>query len=449
MSECGHEIQEGGLGRSVGCTQCGKVWQKSVFAEHLHGTTWAEVVARHEAAQQPAWDDPTGLPYLGGTIGEWEGGIRHLDGEPIAVLAPSIAEGDCRWAVGRNGEGEWAAKGRAGIDAAKQAADRALLREVFRAWKVGLDFNHDELEAPDGRTWTGAQVREILEGAAGANSVPATLEQAGETPAPSITDEQLAEIVTGLPLGGGVIGTWEHGRRGCWDGYFCAMDTGGVWQEETGLSLSLPTAADQDRQLLTWALEEARDDGRLTVYRRDDERDRLVDILSAKLRPGIIVSCVQRKLSDLRAALPDFDWSEVPGYEAPMCAVCATLDGPFESHGPDRYCGDCWATTKPAPSPAAQDPQPFDPWPLTERECAAIVAEVLNEVGDFAEDAAECADDVRTYARWIAIGLHGFDALDTDGHDTWLEANLEDGAETHILCNVDWRWQKALWRWLG
>ena len=426
-------------GNKVTCS-CDGEWAVEELGTR-EGEFYTQSVARFEAARQPAWDNPTGLPYLDGAIGEWVDGSptyreRRADGN-IIVSCGTASGGGFRWALWTGYEVQKGG-GVATLDAAKNAADRALMREVFTAWEfapiAGEGYGYSFGDGRPMRKWTVAHVREILEGAAKPikveisavdNATPA-LEKVIDAmpaliPAPSITDAQLSEIVTGLPLGGGVIGAriGQNATRSCWRRHLCSRGVTVYQSDKGGGMKASPSIVDADRQLLTWAMGEAQTAGLLGCG-----RDRHGDYVTIAALGGHFVT--RRMLADLRAALPDFDWSGVPG----------------GSKIPD-------VGSIPALPPAAQDPPPFDPWPLTERECSRIVAEVLNEVGDFADDAAECADDVRAYARWIARWLHGFDPLDTAGHDAWLEANLEDGAEAHILCNVDWRWQTAMWRWLG
>ena len=420
---------------------------------------------------QPDWDSPTGLPYIGGTIGEWSdhNGLplrRYVGSEEVAC-----AQGQGAWSVyDDNPNTKSLSKGQVStLEAAKKAADRALLREVLRC--CGWNGNSDSYTLTGGArkvTLTGAQVREILEGAAGAGpcgecqdysepvgdlglykcSMCGTDTEPPWKEAPAITDAQLSEIVTGLPLGGGVIGAriGQNATRSCWRRHLCSRGVT-VYQGDKGRGSEwMPSIADADRQLLTWALEEARDEG-LLGYGRDRHGD-YVTIAALGGR-----SVTRRMLADLRAALPDFDWAGVPGYDAPPFSLIELAQSNLRKHGLGR-CAEPVVSErvgeilrKAAPSPAGTvvvrdtiKPEPFDPWPLTPREVQNLTATTLNFRGDFAPAVVLDVREVLSDARSIARALFHFAPLDTTGRDAWWStegANMF--AMWHVLASADWR----------
>ncbi len=106
------------------------------------------------------WWDPTGLPYRGKNpdIACIEAWGRRNGGWSRYGIAYVDMEGS--WKLSGTG-----VSGRAPtVGAAREAADRVLLAEVFRAREFSI---HSAMIGH--RYWSAVQVREILEGAAGAN----------------------------------------------------------------------------------------------------------------------------------------------------------------------------------------------------------------------------------------------------------------------------------------
>lgn len=294
-----------------------------------------------------------------------------------------------------------------------------------------------------GAEWDCAEIERLhIHGEPWPSVAIARYEAAQATAERTITDEQLSQIVTGLPLGGGVIEARKKaasssyrpgGHRVCRDGGAC-------------------TEAEDDRLLLRQALEEARDEGRLRVNPHG-----LVIITGPQ---GI----VSPYLADLRAALPGFDWSGVSGYEGPEpdCLACGdvcltsvgtacpkcTSEPSSESAAPALPGGGEEVDAQPSLS-AAQDPQPFDPWPLTEREVRSLTVAALNQwedlpVGKWAVQL------VRARARHLAQAMFHFDALDTEGRAAEyrrLKPSLLVSDEVDDILRVaDWRWRTEF-RW--
>lgn len=204
MSECEHEALEWRRGEDgrhkLRCKGCGAPGVPPMVTE--------------QATPERPWFSPEGLPYLGGTIGAYAGGggmLRRRVGSEIVAEASS----DGWWGIYADTIDVLAEGQAPTIEAAQEAADRALLAEVFRANGI-TGTGRADLHR---REFTAEQVREILEGAAepragscgdsppggpdtpcaGESSTASRFESSGA----ALTATQLADLVTGLPLGGG------------------------------------------------------------------------------------------------------------------------------------------------------------------------------------------------------------------------------------------------------